>query len=529
VGIERLRSCLQDALSSGALTPPLTAKLARAFLRGRGLECTPSQAQTLVQDDGEHLLRGGVRSPQAATFGDRLRRLREAKGLTQGDVATLAEISASYMSLLEAGKREASPELAGRLARILEVERSVLSDGATSPTTLRIRDLLRFGDTALRLGDVGEAERCVTELFDPAAGRALWADELDQALVVRARCARIRGHHRRARADLDLVLPRVLARDSVVDPVALGEHYVRVRMELADGDVAELVDAVSVAQQLLALVDAAERTASWWRLTATIMEAYLEAVLPELAIAVGTRALADAEREAEEPAGEDGLRRSLHPGAAVLWILSLAELQRGRLEPAIARMTSTLDLVDTLASPLDRALVRRQAAYLLLLARPHQVDQARALLDECRGVLQSVSETESGGWWLTRARADLVDGHPERVEPMVRPVVDSVGIGPMVTIDGWLLIGDARAALRLADAAAQAYRTARDLLAQLPASRARSSARAWCDLAYRLQRVSDSGSAVPAFQRALASAGLPQMPGLPTDLTAASQTTVPTP
>lgn len=55
-------------------------------------------------------------------FATNLRRLRNAKGLSQDDLAYEAEVSRSYLSQLEKGVFHASLKIVGRLAETLEVE-----------------------------------------------------------------------------------------------------------------------------------------------------------------------------------------------------------------------------------------------------------------------------------------------------------------------------------------------------------------------------------------------------------------------
>ena len=55
-------------------------------------------------------------------FAGNLRRLRNAKGLSQDDLAYEAKISRSYLSKLEKGVFYASPKIVGKIAGTLEVE-----------------------------------------------------------------------------------------------------------------------------------------------------------------------------------------------------------------------------------------------------------------------------------------------------------------------------------------------------------------------------------------------------------------------
>jgi transcriptional regulator with XRE-family HTH domain len=55
-------------------------------------------------------------------FALNLRRLRNAKGLSQDDLAYEAEVSRSYLSQLEKGAYYASLKIVGKLAAVLGVE-----------------------------------------------------------------------------------------------------------------------------------------------------------------------------------------------------------------------------------------------------------------------------------------------------------------------------------------------------------------------------------------------------------------------
>lgn len=55
-------------------------------------------------------------------FALNLRRLRNAKGISQDDLAYEAQMSRSYLSQLEKGAFNASLEIIGRLSKALKVE-----------------------------------------------------------------------------------------------------------------------------------------------------------------------------------------------------------------------------------------------------------------------------------------------------------------------------------------------------------------------------------------------------------------------
>jgi len=70
-------------------------------------------------------------------FATNLRRLRNAKGLSQDDLAYEAGVSRSYLSQLEKGVFHASLKILGRLAATLQVEPAELLKLPTRKTRRR--------------------------------------------------------------------------------------------------------------------------------------------------------------------------------------------------------------------------------------------------------------------------------------------------------------------------------------------------------------------------------------------------------
>ena len=69
-------------------------------------------------------------------FATNLRRLRNAKGLSQDDLAYEAEVSRSYLSQLEKGAFYASLKIVGKLAAVLQVEPAEL---LKTPASKKVR------------------------------------------------------------------------------------------------------------------------------------------------------------------------------------------------------------------------------------------------------------------------------------------------------------------------------------------------------------------------------------------------------
>lgn len=62
-------------------------------------------------------------------FGRNIRRLREANGLSQEQLADLANVHRTYLSGVETGSRNPTLEVVERLAKALDVDASILLAG----------------------------------------------------------------------------------------------------------------------------------------------------------------------------------------------------------------------------------------------------------------------------------------------------------------------------------------------------------------------------------------------------------------
>lgn len=64
-------------------------------------------------------------SPQL--FGQSLKRLREARGLTQKALAERVDVTTTYVSMLECGRKEASPQVLRAISDALKVPEECLT------------------------------------------------------------------------------------------------------------------------------------------------------------------------------------------------------------------------------------------------------------------------------------------------------------------------------------------------------------------------------------------------------------------
>ncbi|RFP85645.1 XRE family transcriptional regulator [Rhodobacteraceae bacterium 63075] len=91
---------------------------------------------------------------ERALAGSRIRQRRIAQGLKQAELAAHVGISASYLNLIEHNRRRIGGKLLTALAERLEVEPSLLAEGAERAVIARLSDVAeRLGESA----DTGEA------------------------------------------------------------------------------------------------------------------------------------------------------------------------------------------------------------------------------------------------------------------------------------------------------------------------------------------------------------------------------------
>jgi transcriptional regulator with XRE-family HTH domain len=481
------------ALDDGGLPASVTPARIRAYLRARGIQCTPRQARELH----DRL----AREPAAdgETLGSRLAAARTARGLTRMELARIAGCSESYLSYLEGDARSPSDTLLAALADAVRREPAWLRTGEESAETRRIAQTLRRAWRAFRAADWAEVDRQVDQLLDASPHhrpdrpprRPLRRDELDEALLLRGRSLSATGRDEQAIEVLAPLVRRVLAGESDVPPVLLGQGYVRALINAADGNQQALAEAALAGQQLLNS-SADERNDDWWRLAATLMGINDKVSLAGLGVAQGEWWLSQL--------GTDGEGRHPSGAAALYWNLSLLDVQLGRRDEALSKMARAVDLNDAVRYPVDGARVRLAQAFVLL-AVPSRASEAVAVLESCREEIDSHGHpVDRQHWTLLRAAAELATGAPA-IARRLAGCLDEEATEPQVRLQATLLVGDTYLAEGRRDEATAVFERAREMLSASAASP--SWAHLWRDLGDRWTQVGSAPAAADAYRHAL--------------------------
>jgi transcriptional regulator with XRE-family HTH domain len=164
-------------------------------------------------------------SPEQETIGERLKRLRLERGLSQRELAAPG-VSYAYISRIEAGTRQPSVKALRKLAQKLDVSPDYLETGrdidALDDRELRIAD----AELALRLGEPADAERRLERLVREAVSAGDRHNAARAGIAV-GLAAHERGDHEAAVAALESAF--ALERPSPLDRIdvyaTLGRAY----------------------------------------------------------------------------------------------------------------------------------------------------------------------------------------------------------------------------------------------------------------------------------------------------------------
>ena len=155
-----------------------------------------SRTLRTVHNDPQRLTK-----PAALGLGERLRQLRVAAGLTQGELAG-ERFSKEYVSQIERGKTRPTSETIGWLAERLGVDATFLANGVSTDERGRVEGTLARGEALI------ESDRCAEALTEydalRTAVRATGSPELEfRALVGEARARTADGQVRESIALLE--------------------------------------------------------------------------------------------------------------------------------------------------------------------------------------------------------------------------------------------------------------------------------------------------------------------------------------
>lgn len=428
----------------------------------------------------------------AAAFGRRLRACRQRAGLSQAELAG-PDVSASYISLLESGRRAPTRDVAARLAERLGADVDELLTGVSGPAQRQARMDLAFARLCLGQGDVEQALRTASAVLGTGALEGD-AASLFQARLVLAEALERTGHLDQAVRELERLRTAAERRPEELPWLPIVVALSRCYRE--SGDLQRAVDVAERAHERseeLGLSGLAAHT----QLAATLAVAHYErgdllraaVLLDELLLS--TR---DADRQHQ---------------AAAYWNAALVASERGRYgeaerlaEQAAARVAEGDD---------ERAVARLKTtrAYILLAQPEPDAVRAQALLEESIPALRLHDSTGAvASATVELARCEVLLGNPIRAREHAEAALEQLGADAALEISrARAVLGDALLALGEGEAARRNLAAAAELLSELGAGR--QAAAGWRQLGDALMRSGEQAGAVRAYTAALDAAGLP--------------------
>jgi tetratricopeptide (TPR) repeat protein len=415
-------------------------------------------------------------------FALKLRQLRRAKGLTQRDLAG-DRLSVSYVSLLEAGKRQPTMETAQILAGALGCDVSELIEAADADQPMAL--VLAQADLALEAGQVALA----LERFE----QILAIEPDDAAMLRRARFGQAQSLARAGRLNEAAKVYELCVRLGEADPANEASLQVYVGWCRCLYELGELVRAADVGKAALAEFQAAKAQDSEMsiQLIATVAAIWFE--LGDL-------------REAERLL-DDGLQRATgvrSPTArgAILWNASLLAYERGRYQQALELSEEALRIFRGSDSRQNHAKLLSVRGYLLLRCDPPRPEEAfEALRQALSELAETVNPIAKAYVFTELCYAHLAFG---RVRQAVQAAEDA---RMLLGATAQLEFARATTALAVALTAAAEHDRARELfteaatvLEQLGARR--HAARSWVELAHALTDAGLLEDAIAAYDNA---------------------------
>ncbi|MEW2357909.1 helix-turn-helix transcriptional regulator [Spirillospora sp. NPDC029432] len=471
--------------------------------------------------------------PGPGNVGERVRNLRLTRRLSQAQLAG-HDLSDSYISLIESGKRTPTPTVLRMLAERLGCTPEYLAEGVEPEQRAHLEVRERHAHLALLSGDAATAESG----FDDVLARS---DDAD--LTSRARWGRARALEELGRTAEAIALFEELREQSERDPGRASWLPPVIALARCYHAVGDLGQAIALAERALArLGRLGLRTGhEYTEVGRILLLAYVDRSDPVRAHALGRRVLAappEGDETETEPtrAYRQASARALEEGSVgdALYFADQALTAHGGVTPTLAR--ARLNLAGA------KALLRGVAPFSAedngtdvpadAPAGPPRNETARtAAAEEAIELLRGTAALEGAEGvesTIERARALVLVGHPEDAIALLEEFLDtgralaappsadpnqlsSVPAGDFAahvrkTTQARAVLARARLAQQDATAALVVLRTAVGELDRLPAGR--PVAQLFRELGELFEAAGDGKGATGAYRQALAAAGL---------------------
>ncbi|MBG0829264.1 helix-turn-helix domain-containing protein [Planomonospora sp. ID67723] len=423
--------------------------------------------------------------------GQRIKAVRRQRGLSQAQLAH-PELSDSYVSLIESGKRTPTPAVLELLARKLDCSLTYLLNGVTSEQMQEIENGMSYARLALDNGEVAEARTRYAELLagGDLAGLPQLKQEVEYGLALAAEAC---GDLAEA-----IELLNKLRQNAAAGMTPERHVDVAVALSRCYREKRDLGQAVQVAEQILAGAVRPVWTDGLINLGAQLCAAYIDRGDLLRARQFSSELIAAAELL--------GTPASL---SLVYWGAAILAMETGRSEAAITYVERAMAIQSEHGDPRRLARLRGDYAQIMLAAQPAKAEDWRDLLVKTEKELaeSAANPMDKMRCAMNLARAELLIGSPQRAEVHIRAVCTMLDEMPKdLQADAHLVAGQAFAELGERGEAERELRATLEVLEPMPVTR--PIAQSWLTAAQLLERIDEPERSVDAYHRALACVGL---------------------
>ncbi|MCX4970678.1 helix-turn-helix domain-containing protein [Streptomyces sp. NBC_00654] len=421
-------------------------------------------------------------------LGSRIRRLRRAAGLSQEALAR-PNLSPSYVSLLEAGKRVPSEDVLAQLAERLGCDPAYLIGMIAKPDSVDLEIELHYAQLALRNGE----SQAALETFTALLAKLPATDRTDLRFAVElgiGQSLEHQGELEEAARNFESLLQWSAAQGrGILDRLSVVMPLCRCYRELGD-----LSHAIDVAEEVLAEADAADLppTVTQLELLSTLIGVYCERGDLHRANFLAGEAISRAEVMSD--------RRAL---GGAYWNASVVLHRRGRSSEALDLLKKAVAIYAEGDDERALARVRNAHATVLLQSDDPNPEVAKTLLEQSAATLRTLGSSLDVAYVETAlARAEVMLGCAGAAIEHAGVALDL--LGPEHRLESarvHLVLAAAHLLRDDYDAVQAAYERGALLLEASEAGR--QAAFAWSELGEILEKSGESERAVWAYRQGM--------------------------
>ncbi|WP_441251403.1 helix-turn-helix domain-containing protein [Kitasatospora sp. McL0602] len=428
-------------------------------------------------------------------IGQRLRELRQKKGLNQQDLAS-SDLSVSYVSLIETGKRAPSPAVLQSLAERVGCSVEYLKTGRDDARIHELELKIAFGDMAMRNGSNGEALQSYSEALASAPF-------LGEAMVRRARIGQALSFEKLGRMEAAIQLLTTLFDDPATVPGSADWAQLAVALCRCHRNAGDLMLSVEIGERAMRTLDSLglDVTDDHMQLGATLLGSYqVRGDLMQAQI-LANRLISTAE-STDSRVGR----------GVVYWNAALVANSRGRSKEALALTERALMLLAESDNVRHQAMLKAAHANFMMASEAPDLDRARTLLGEAHTVLLEVgtaAEQASAEALLAQVSVQLGDpvqatAHASRSLGLMR------NDPPEAAASVRVLMARAQHLAGDMESAETTLRAVVRQLGQLPGTR--GTAGVWRDAGDLWKLLGHKSEALDAYEKALGQLGIQGLP-----------------